>query len=474
MPTWPRTVADVGWDDLAILRKLAKARFPVLAACAAAAQCGTFRPRGSPYGSEYCLVVGDTPSDWLMFWNQVFAISPHQWTRWHTLCVSPERFEDPHFVDALRTFLARHASRSDNHSPELFLRSTSVGSDQLSDISKRVAAKPIDVLYRIEHLAPWSTRAVRAEEQETFSIFDSPHAGDGPRRVEQQVLSNRVLLQRPPSAVPLSEEWVLDADVEFQTPDRFVMNEQLWWTLPRRVGLAQLFIQARGRINRAHSLSFAMRDQQAAGNVTLTVPPEESVLRMALMNPSPGIFSDDDLRKPRDAPYEDFRLSDKGGYVKGVVELFGGFHAASAFFGNSYWRGVVEHACNRSPANDEATLRPILNKLRKVQARSRRDLAQESFEPLSQFVLSVARAEPTRDVDLTWEWLEQRFTRQRRNYMELHPDYCRDATPEEQARDNERAIRDLRRALQSYVESGVFFQGLQVSVQRLGQVFFCL
>jgi DNA-directed RNA polymerase subunit RPC12/RpoP len=211
-----------------------------------------------------------------------------------------------------------------------------------------------------------------------------------------------------------------------------------------------------------------MRDREATGNVTLTVPPEEAAIRVALMNPSHGMFADDDLRKPRNAPYDDFRLSDKGGYVKGVVDLFGGLHAASSFFGNSFWRGVVEHVCDRSPLNDEDALRPIANKLHKVQDRLLRDLEQKRLDSLSRYVLELARAQPTRSVDLTWDSLERRFTAQRAKYLELHPEYFEGSTPEERTRDDERALRDLRRALQEYVEAGVFFQGVRYRCSACG------
>ncbi len=469
---WPCTVVENDWDDTRVLRELAAVRYPITAASSAATRSKFFRPRTSPRGPSYCLVVGDTPSDWLMFWNLIFTIAPYQWERWHTLCVSPTRFEDAEFVEALHTFLREHAVRSGENPPDLVLRSTSVDDETLRSISESLGARHLDPIRRVERVEPWSIRRVEEDERDSFPILERPWNRESPETTEQQAISSRVLLQRPPSDVALSGQWVLDLDVEFHEWPKFFSNQQLWWTLPRRVPLPQLFMRKPGRVNGSGSLSYSMGQP---GTVELSIPSREAVLRVALANGRHGYLRPDDLRQPGDSPYAEFRLSDEGKYVKGVVELFAGLQGASNFFGNSFWRSLVEHICHRSARSDVATLEPIANKLRKQQQRLISDLKREDFGPLSEHVLSIARAEPVRDADLTWDKLEQRFVGQRRTYLESHPDYLRGVQPADleiqasgMTREDERVVQELRRALQEYVEAGVFLQGIRYRCPRCG------
>jgi hypothetical protein len=473
--TWHQVVVENDWTDTRILRQLSAVTYPAIPACAAAARSKFFRPRELRNDSTYCLVVGDTASDWLMFWNQVFTLTPYQWSRWHTLCVAPDRFDDVDFVAALQAFLRRHGTRSGNNPPDFFLRSSSVGEDALRQISERIGAGRLDLIRRIEHLQVWSIRAVREEERDTFPILEWPWRGEGPETIEQQAISNRVLLQTPPSDIALSGDWVLDLNVEFQARHKFFSNEQLWWMLPKRIQLPQLFVQRQGRVNRGGSLSYAMGERSA---VELSIPSEESVLRVALADKRRGHLADADLRQQEGCPFEDFRLSDKGKYLDGVIELLGGLQGASSFFGNSFWRGVVEHVCNRSPHGETATVERIRNKLRKQRTRLLNDLGHQDFDSIAQRVLSIARAEPTRDTDLTWDWLEARFIKQRRTYVTAHPDYLQGIPNDDLAiqpsglsREEENAAKELRDSLQEHVAAGVFFQGVRYRCHACGLAF---
>jgi hypothetical protein len=210
----------------------------------------------------------------------------------------------------------------------------------------------------------------------------------------------------------------------------------------------------------------------------LTIPTEESVLRIAIEDPRQGHLQDGDLRSTADGYYRDVRPSDKGSYAAGVIDLFGGLQSASQFFGSSFWRGVVEHICHRTPQAEAAALTPMVNKLRKNRARLLNSLQSDDVEWLASYVMSQARNEPSHEVDVTWTWLEERFIVQRRRYLAAHPDYLQGVTQERTALqptgrslEEQDAAKDLRRSLQHYVEAGVFFQGIRYRCRSCGLAF---
>lgn len=473
----PNLTVESDWDDTRVLSELAHVVRPLIPACAAASRAKFFRPRRNGEGPEYCIVVGDTTSDWLMFWNLVFTIEPQQWELWHTLCVPADRFDDPGFVVALHAFLGQHATRSGSGPPPVYLRSTSVDEDTLrrcaSKLDGTLGGRRLDAYRVVEALPKWGIRAVPAADLNDFPILDPPGPGERDT-VEQQANTDRVLLRHPNSPLQLSNDWVLDLDVEFQSHGKFFTNESLWWALPKRRGLASLFVGHLGRVNGRRSLSYLVRE---APRISLHLPEENTVLRVALLgHESPPQHGE--VRMARPMPFEDIRLSDKGKYVQGVVDLLGGLQEAATLFGNSYWRSAIDHLCHRGSQAEESVTRPIVNRLRKQRSLLKECLEGDDFELIAASVLSAVRAQPSKNVDTTWRRLESQFIEQRRRYLADHPDFLRGVPPVElevpaagRSAEEARSIRDLQRVTQEYVDRGVFFQGVRYRCQACGLAF---
>lgn len=462
------------WTPAEILSELSHVGRPIFPAVASAMNVKFFRPRVDDDRPEYCIVVGDTTSDWLMFWNRVFTIDRHQLDAWHTLFVSPEQFANAEFIVALQGFVAQHSVRSGNNPASLCLRSSSVAAAilrQFNDtLRQRRGGRVIDATARVESLQPWSIRELRPTERDSFPILD--YATSELRLVEQQAISDRVLLQMPPSDIELTDDWALDLEVEYQAPSPYYAGEHLTWSLPRRAGLPGLFLRSEGRSGRGQSLSFRMR---GTNPVSVTSPDDATVLRVAILNPDGGGYPPTDVRAVAANPYTHIGLSDKGGYIDGILALVGGLRAASSLFGNTFWRNCINHACHRSLQQEQVALRPIVDTLRKRQAELRANLEANNYDVLGKIILRAIRAEPLRDVDITAKWFEDQFIKQRRVYLAAHNDYLRGvpadqvAVPEGGRSLEEKAeLVHLRRALQHHVDAGVFLKGVRYRCPSCG------
>jgi hypothetical protein len=222
-------------------------------------------------------------------------------------------------------------------------------------------------------------------------------------------------------------------------------------------------------------LSYAM----GRGNASeLTIPAEEAVLRLAIEDLRQGHLQGADIRLAAEGYYRDVRLSDKGRYAAGVIDLFGGLQGASQFFGNSFWRSVVEHVCHRTPQSDAAALTPLVNKLTKTRTRLLNSLQSGDVDWLASYVLQRSRDLPSHEIDVTWKWLEERYIMQRRRYLAAHPDYLHGVPaartaiqPSGRSIEEDDAANELRASLQQYVESGVFFQGVRYRCPTCGLAF---
>lgn len=472
VPQWEQITVTDDWDDVRILSELAAKPYLALPAHASAVRSLFFEPETTGFNSHYSVIVGDTPSDWLMFWNRIFTLKSYQWGRWHTLCVPAERFDNQQFVEALRNFLGQHASRSGNSPPDLFIRSSSVTGDDLQTIRQQLSPH-LDVISHVESLAPWTVRAyANPADEVAFSKFRA-ETSDRRRQLEQQAISSPVLLQRPPSDIPLKADWVLDVEIEFQARFRFFSNEKLWWVLPKRQYLPLLFMHGHvGRIARTGNLSFRMG---GLGSVELTLPSPDSALDAALRDYRMGIYAAGDIRHAREGTYDDVRRSDKGRYINGILELFGGLQATSRFFENSFWRGVVEHICHRDTGQEDALLTAISNKLRKRRAPLIQQLQANDFSQLSTYLLALARAERSKEHDITWEWLQDRYIHQRRSYIRSNPQYLEGVSPDDLVTqpngrniEEDRATKDLKRALQGFLDAKIFFKGVRYRCRQCG------
>jgi hypothetical protein len=466
----PRVSVDDDWDDVRLLRELAKLPYFV---CPSAAAASNAKFPGAKFGAsegEYWLIVGDDTAAWLLFWNRVFCVTPYRRNRWHTLCVPPDRLLDAAFVDAMRAFLRTHLQRSGSHPPWLHIQSPTLEEGDLSAIADRLCQR-LDVLPRPERvdasrspLTLLSPVVPRYPDFEVEGLFEPSDVS------EQQALGRTFLLHAPPSTVSVRDGTrVLELRIEYQPRYSFYSNEKLWWRLPKRHSLVRLFVTGHtGRIDATGSLSIELAGERA---VELRVPSDNEVLIAALHDKQVDC-APVGVRPPRPLSYGFMQLSDKGRYVTGILELFGGLQPASRLVENSFWRGVVEHIGHRSPNKEADALTSIVNKLKKQRAELFSQLrGEERLHGFARYILDLARSQRTKEVDISWEWVCDRFLRHRKEAIKANPGLEEDDSPEGLEREPSRVLADLRQTLQWLVDARIFFQGVRFRCSRCGSAY---
>jgi len=149
---------------------------------------------------------------------------------------------------------------------------------------------------------------------------------------QQQASARNTLLNIPESAIDLSRgTWMMDLRVEHVPEFHFHSNEIVWWKVPRKRAAAHLFVSGSGpaRVAGDYSISTEMHQQTV---FNLIIPDEWSVLLAALGVGHSNTWNADLKVKRSHSDYKTVRLSDKGGYAKGLIGLFRGLHQAGPFF----------------------------------------------------------------------------------------------------------------------------------------------
>ncbi len=103
---------------------------------------------------------------------------------------------------------------------------------------------------------------------------------------------------------------------------------------------------------------------------------------------------------------------DKGLYLNGILELFGGLQSASRFFEHSYWRGIFERLSMGLPEKETGLFERVKNSLEKKRLLITSQLASGHSKPidwLSHLVIRHARELQLRQEEISFSELEVAF-----------------------------------------------------------------
>jgi hypothetical protein len=154
------------------------------------------------------------------------------------------------------------------------------------------------------------------------------------------------------------------------------------------------------------------------------------------------------------------RLSEKGRYLTGVVELFGGLDSACSTLGKSYWRRMFNLLSNRKAHIETHRLEEVTNLLRKRLQANRIDLCTDetAVNWLAQQVLKLARLLPTSSRELEFRVFEDEARREVEDFNSNHP----------AAEPWGYSHRGLMNDLNHLTELGVLLMGLQARCPHCG------
>jgi hypothetical protein len=461
---WSRLQVHNNWAPCELFEHIARTPnllFPFQASAAHA----TRLPRTDTAQEEYSILVGDSAETWLYFWNRVFLVRDYLRSRWNTLCLSPSLLRDASFVGPLREFLKRRAQRLANSPSTLIIQSFDSSEDELAELRAQIL-NGLDVIPRSKSLCSGEFPSLNANRFEVYIPW-------GYGTTYQQGTSRQTLLNAPASRVPLDRgTWVMDLRVQYVPRFTFYGNEVLSWKLPRRVGVAEAFFnEGPCRVDADYSLSAEMRRPQP---FILRIPDENEIFRRAAGIVETRSYGPDlrvSLKKPN---FRRLGPWDKGLYLNGILELFGGLQPASHFFEHSYWRGIFERLSLGTPEKEAGVFNAVRNRLEKRKELIASQLQGGHARPidwLSHLVIRQARELQLRREEISFAEMELAFQEQREEFMAANPGFRTATSLEEIEKAKRSANSRLMDVLQGLVDNGILQQGIQIRCANCGSRF---
>ena len=322
------------------------------------------------------VIVGDELQDIVYFWNRPLAVGRFRRQFMNQIWLPKTLATDPDMEDALCTWIYRAADRSSGTPKTVRYVSFSTEQEELEDIASRFCEN------RRAHSLSIRTVATCFEEpqipnfspevplflQREHSLFSRENSIDIHRA---QGNKDIIELTEPKglSQRGLAGHWMADFCIEFvhdeyENRDEVEMMTErtLFWRLPNRNYLARYLFDKPSRIRRN-------------GFPSVMVQIGENVLRLTLANAElvvASLFCHDNTSAYGNAPrtpltvrpYASAETSDKGKYLRGVLELFGNLAFAREVFSNPYWRSVFD-ALSKNINAEQHAHESIANKVTK-------------------------------------------------------------------------------------------------------------
>jgi len=166
------------------------------------------------------------------------------------------------------------------------------------------------------------------------------------RRVEQIPLSeNKGLVEcpRPPFVTHGHPNfgWMIDLEIQYR-PERYTYtNIRPHWELPKRIGIASKFFEPY-REARIASTGFPSASVMSTERmIGIRIPSDFEIIWTYLEKHHANRRNRSRRADVSSARFRDFRTSDKGKYLRGVIQLFGNLFACGCFFEDPFWRDTL-------------------------------------------------------------------------------------------------------------------------------------
>ena len=263
--------------------------------------------------------------------------------------------------------------------------------------------------------------------------------------------------------------WMLDLSIDREVDHCRYVNQRHAWRLPRRLRLERAFQYEREgarfpwvntnqiRIVRSGLIGVAL--DVDATRASITTPDDFDALQIGICNDREWIPFDRD----RDhAPNGRLRFaaaehSDKGRYLRGVMQLFESVPDAFSVLMNAYWRDVLHYLGAVASNTDEKKENQFLEVLRRRMGQSDGSLRFDNEDQLRRLAQEALRAGRMVARETRYIWygqLVKRWLRLVKCYLTAHPSTGKIDTDE-----TVRDVRYLNRSVQYLCQREVLFQG---------------
>ncbi len=287
------------------------------------------------------LVVGSSIFDAIYAWNR--ASVSELFNGRDTLWIPAEFLQDADLMKLLGAFIDREFWGHNNDQCGRVV-SYSIDEQSLGKIAKELS-EAVHFYFQPIRLAA--------------DRFPIPEANLHPRR-EDRYTEQVPLMQeqglagfpRPPFLMKghPQQEWMVDVEIRHTPGDHSQSIGNPDWNLPKRLGLAGLFLgDSQGsRIINGGLPSATIQVESKTINVRL--PSNENVLFTCLDFHRQHTNTGGKHQRPP-SKFSHMVISDKGRYLRGMLTLFGGLSSAGNFFEDPFWRAMTFKMAGH-PEND--------------------------------------------------------------------------------------------------------------------------
>jgi hypothetical protein len=421
------------------LVRIAKQRDLIGFAQLSAWVCPRLELHDQRWGTSLNLVVGTTFADRLLFWN----------TRSHfpvwldhgmvTLNVRKEDLERGEFFDALTEIIKsrNHVTSGSGSQACVTVRSISVAAAELDALRDRFNASKTWHIFDAEAVP--SIDSFVPDERTLQHATRHAERGLPFRPREWHEINNTAESFRPPTVMPRHLRdvtplpfaarqglWAQDLEIDRTKDYSRYSNIRHRWRLPRRLRVTDAFsrgYQLTGngpicipRVNYERTLALFTAYEGELPEIAQ--PSDETLFEVALCAPgSPWPFVHARDRHAAPAAHG-IRPSDKGQYLKALLNRSGGLNRAEEIFLRKFWKDQFEHV-GGTPASTEQLIDTVTRTLKK-RLKSGAIETDADWGRLAKLVLAEARAVRLSQRYLRYDYLEREFEAYRNAYWEQH------------------------------------------------------
>lgn len=345
------------------------------------------------------VIIGDSPADVAYFWNRPASIPQDYRTFLNQVWIPLGLATNPQLSIALSSWLQRSADPNGNGGAIRFV-SLSLSQEKLQEVVESLTcnllvSRNVNALREIQ---PPKVDEGFSEPPVQKKMMDLYRATG---TTERLTLKEPDVLTGPRS----DEYWMADLYIEFR-PEHYptIEGRTLWWQIPRLNGLALQMFQRSSRILKTRYPSVLMK--QGEPRLDITLLDDISIFSTLAALPSEMMYCRLDARHGKmssgRSPYHQAQRSDKGRYLSGLLDLFGGLHPATSSLEERYWRSMFDLLSGRTAHKNSEQLQVVGNKLRKRLGKNPAQFYKDKkdMEWLANYVLQLARSLPASSRDL--------------------------------------------------------------------------
>lgn len=328
----------------------------------------------------FTAVIGDSLADLVYFWNRPLSVSFWKRTFLTQAWIPTELAQDPSLVPALAAWLRRGADPGGTMNQRLRYVTCSLADTDLRTMTTSLAPN-LHMPYTIHTLAPPDSTETHPEPLRASPPDDSDLYTVG-------ALSAQIVLTEPPLPKGSGDCWMAEVRLTYSNPLYRNYITDFWWQFPRRNHLAHHIFRAPSRI--AKNGYPAVRMVRGKRVLSISLPTELQLFRQVLVQANTPWYTNDLRTSLVPVPFRQALPSDKGRYLGGLLDLFGGLTFAREIFQSRYWRLMIR-LLSGLKQTDDAQLNIIRNSLAKHLNKTSTQPAAVTAEWLARYVLQRAR-----------------------------------------------------------------------------------